>query len=174
MLLNNIKENQYLTDFIKDECSDERMCVEIDNKIAKNEYLVIKVDDYYNSLGLTHTPASPDCLIVIKCKNSGYALAIVELKNINKAKRFDIENLTQKFTTCFNDFMSKRFKEYFDQDFQRIQLFFVTKVNIHPSNRDPLRGLRLEALMNKRFKFRKRNYMIRSYNPTPLIKACYN
>lgn len=174
MLLSNIKKNQQLTDFIKDNCSDEGMCVEIDDKIAKNEYLVIKVDDYYNSLGLADTPAAPDCLIVIKCKNNGYALAIVELKNIDKANRFNIENITQKFTTCFNDFMSERFKDYFDHDFQRIQLFFVTKINIHSSNKDPSRGLRLEALINKRFKFRNRNYMIRAYNPSPLIKPCYS
>ncbi len=157
MLLNNIKTNSQLRDFIKAECSDEGICVEIDNKIAKNEYLVIKVDDFYNSLGLEYTPASPDCLILIKCKNKGYALAIVELKNINKSSRLDIKNMTEKFKTCFDDFMSSRFNEYFDQNYQRIQLFFISKINIHSSSKDPSRGLRLEALMNKRFRFRNKS-----------------
>ncbi len=174
MLLNSIRNNQQLKDFIKPICSDEGICVQIDDKIDKNDYLVIKVDEYYNTLGLEQTPASPDCLIVIKCKNDGYALAIVELKNINNSGRFDIENMTQKFTTCFNDFMSNRFKDYFDRDFQRIQLFFVSKVNIRFRDNDLSRGLRLEALINKRFIFRNKRYMIKAYNPTPLVKACYS
>lgn len=168
-IFEKILSDYRLSPFVVPACEDEGMLVEIDPTIAS---LVIKVDNFYNSLHLGDTLASPDCLILQKCIGGGYAVTHVELKNINSSQSFEIPNLIQKFQTCLGDFMSFRFREYFSQDYNRILLYFVSKIR-KTYRKD--KGLRLESLIDKRFAFRNRkNLMIRLEMPVPALKPCYN
>jgi len=153
-------------------CEDEGMSVDMDASISADAYLIIKVDNFYNSLHAKDTPAAPDCLILQKCAGGGYGVTLVELKNIKSSQNFEIENIIEKFRTCLEDFMSVKFGEYFFQDYQRILLYFVTKIG-GTYKKD--KGLTLESLIDKRFVFGKRNnLMIRLEMPTPAIKPCYH
>lgn len=170
MLLRKIKEDSILSKYVRDKCEDEGICVNIDIRIPLSDYLVIKVDDFYNELPSPRLK-SPDCLIIQRCNSGGYAVTIVELKSYNEAYRFEDRD-TEKFATCLGDFMSNRFSHIFDYDFKRVQLLFVSKVDVFSSeNVDKSRMMRI--LLQKRFEFRGRKYLITPRVPTPAIKPCY-
>ncbi len=168
MLIEKIKKDSKLKNYITDSCEDEGMSVGIADRITVEDAVVVKVDNYYNSLQLKDTPASPDCLIIIKCSNGGYALTIVELKGIESAKRFEVHNMVEKFQTCLDDFMAKRFK-YLFIDYKRIRLYFVSEIEIY--KRDL--GLKLKVLQNKTFKYKNKKYHIEPRMPIPAVLPCY-
>jgi len=96
-------------------------------------------------------------------------LAIIELKCIKKTKGFTIENIKSKFTTCLDDFISTQFKDILNIEYKTLKLFFISNIEIY--KRDI--GLKMEALMDVRFEYRNRKYMIIPYKPSPVIKKCY-
>jgi hypothetical protein len=57
-----------------------------------------------------------------------------------------------------------------DINYSEIKLFFVSRQEIH--RRDL--GLKMEVLINTRFKFNDRTLMIIPKMPTPTIKNCYS
>jgi len=170
MIINRIKSHPVLSNFIENTCCENEISVTFDDGISPSDYAIVKVDNYYNSLNLEKTPASIDCLIVRKCINSGYGLTLVELKKIETGKGFDIENMQEKFKTALFDFIKNRFKNPLDTNYSEIKLFFVSRQEIH--KRDL--GLKMEVLINTRFKFNDRILMIIPKMPTPTIKNCYS
>jgi hypothetical protein len=173
MLLRKIKNDPILSQYIREECEDEGICVNLDSRISKEDFLIIKVDDYYNDLPHV-VPKSPDCLIIQRCKEGGYAITIVELKSSNDARRFN-SNILQKFETCLYDFIDNRFRFIFDYnyDFKRIELLFISKVNVFGSaNVD--NSLILRIFRQKEFEFRgKKTKKITAKMPNTIIKPCY-
>ena len=165
MLFQKIKNDHILSKIICQTCEDQGIGVEIDPRIPSEDILILKVDDFYNSLNIKRPP-SPDCFIIFRCQNSGYGLAIVELKD---TKEFELSNLVGKFETCFRDFMEARFKNFFFRDYKRIDLYFVSKNEVF--RRDE--GLKMKFLMNKKFEFRNKIYTIKPRMPTPAVKPCY-
>ena len=166
MLFREIKENIDLSKIICEQCEDEGIGITIDPRIAQNDVLILKVDDFYNSLTIEKRPPSPDCFILVQCESGGFKLTIVELKNIDI---FTVNDIVQKFKTCLDDFMTIRFADYFDFDYQKIELILVSLKESY--SRD--RGLRASALMSKRFVFRGKRCMFTPHNPTPTVKPCY-
>lgn len=170
-MINRIKRHPTLSNHLEETCCENGICVTFDEGILPNSYVIIKVDKFYNGLKLgKKTPASIDCLIVRKCKQSGYGLTLVELKNIASGKGFDIANMKEKFETTLYDFIKNRFKNPLDIDYSEIKLFFVSRQEIH--KRDT--GLKMEVLINTRFKFNNRNLMIQPKMPSPTIRNCYS
>lgn len=169
MMIKRIKSHNNLADFVEDTCCENEICVTFDEGISSSEYAIIKVDNYYNSLNLEATPPSIDCLIIRKCIKTGYGLTLVELKKIETGKGFEVENMQEKFKTTLFDFIKKRFKTPLDINYSEIKLFFVSRQEIH--KRDL--GLKMEVLINTRFKFNDRTLMIIPKMPTPTIKNCY-
>lgn len=164
-----IKADEKLQAIIKQHCEDEGMCVSFDEKLKEIDYLILKVDDFYNSLQTEFRPPSPDCMIVIPCIGGGYKLVIVELKGIKKNRHFDINNVTEKFRTCLNDFILTRFSQHFAIEYNTIELLFVTNIDIY---RGEL-GLSMQLLMRKKFTYKGRNYLIKPSEPQKAIKPCY-
>lgn len=171
MLLNRIKADETLSKFIKDRCEDEGICVQIEDKMLIENYLIIKPDDYYNSLNVERRPKSPDCLIIQKCQdNVNYSLTIAELKG-GKAQNnpFAVEEIIEKFETCLKDFMGKRFKIYFNRYFKRIDIYLVSNKEIYKQDA----GLKIKILQSKRFEYNGGIYYIKPYMPNPAVKICY-
>ncbi len=168
-MINKIKSDEILSQFIVDKCCENEICVSIDTCINEDSYIIIKVDDYYNSLNLAKTPASIDCLIINKCIENGYGLTLIELKNITTSQSFCNDNMREKFETTMYDFIKNKFQKVLDLDYKKIKLYFVSNKEIY--KRDL--GLKLETLMNIRFKFNDKTLMIEPRMPTPTIKNCY-
>lgn len=142
-MLSRIKKHPVLKEYIEDTCCENEVCVTVDDAVEKENVLILKVDTYYNSIGLgLNTPASIDCFIIRKCLNGGYGLTLVELKNIYNSQGFDLENMKRKFITTIDDFMKSRFRELLDLDYKDIKLYFVTNIDIY--RRDI--GLKLDIL----------------------------
>jgi hypothetical protein len=169
-MIKRIKTNQTLSKYIEDTCCENEICVTFDEGIHPSSYAIIKVDKYYNDLKLEKTPASIDCLIVRECIKAGYGLTLVELKNIESGQGFNVDNMKEKFETTLFDFIKKRFKNQLDVHYSEIKLFFVSKQEIY--KRDL--GLKMDVLINIKFKYNDRLLMIRPEMPTPTIKNCYS
>ena len=92
------------------------------------------------------------------------------LKNIESGQGFNVDNMKEKFETTLFDFIKKRFKNQLDIHYSEIKLFFVSKQEIY--KRDL--GLKMDVLINIKFKYNDRVLMIRPEMPTPTIKNCYS
>jgi hypothetical protein len=168
-MINRIKEHVELSKYVDDTCCENGICVSFDSSLSKDSYVIIKVDNYYNSLNIEKRPSSIDCLIIRQCINGGYGLTLVELKKINTGKGFELENMREKFTTTLNHFIKNQFKNPLDINYNDVKLFFVSNQEIY--KRDL--GLKMEVLMNVKFKFNEKTLMIRPEMPNPTIKNCY-
>lgn len=168
-MIENIRADEVLQNYLADECCENDVCVTFHEDISRENYIIIKVDDYYNSLNIEQRPPSLDCLIIRKCLSTGYGLTLVELKNIKSSDGFTVENMKAKFEICLSDFMQKRFKILLDKDYKHIELFFVSNIEIY--KRDL--GLKLEALSSVKFKYRSKTLMIKPKMPHPTITSCH-
>jgi hypothetical protein len=170
MLLEELRKDKDLLPFICNECEENGVFVGISTDVK--DIVIISVDKYYNSFN-ENRPASPDCLIVQYCETGKYHLYIVELKNVAKTSKdyLDRDNIHEKFTTCLQDFMSNRFREYFyNTDYQldiRLALIagHISETKIRNFSFDFLLAMPPIIFGNKR-------YAIKGFNPNPLISKC--
>lgn len=170
-MFQQIKDHPILSNFIIEKCEDEGLCIDFDEKVAKEDYLILKPDAYYNSLNIEKKPPSPDCFILLKCKSRGYALTIVEFKDITSTRSgaFELQNILAKYQSCLDDFVSDKFKDILFQDYKKIQLYFISNIEIY--KRDL--GLKMEALIESRITFNGKKHLIQAHKPSPAIKNCY-
>lgn len=170
-MINKIKYTEALKPFITHECEENKISASKADDIPCDNYLVIKVDDYYNSLKRSDTPLSIDCLIPLRCIDKRYIIYLIELKD-TKATRFTVDEIYGKFKTTIEDFMSRRFKTIFLNkrfEIKRLRLYFVTKH--YKSYRSD--STKMDFLLSKKpFKFRGRKYQFERKMPEPLIKNC--
>ncbi len=168
MLLEKIRNDAVLSKYLSDDCEEAGMCVVLDDRIAENAYVIIKVDNYYNN-EVVKPPPSPDCLIIQECAQlETYSIAIVELKSIRSSRRFAVANMTKKFVTCLEDFIDRRFSDYFNRDFVKVDLLFVSHVKNY--RRDA--GSAIEVLLEKKFPFRDKRLMMKLRASGFTIKPC--
>ena len=108
MIIEKIKSHETLSQFLVEECCENNVSVTFQEDVASESYVIIKVDDFYNSLDIEKRPPSLDCLIIRRCLNVGFGLTLVELKEIHSGQAFDLDNMKAKFETCLDDFMQKK------------------------------------------------------------------
>lgn len=169
-MIKRIKTHSILSNYIEDTCCENGICVTFDKNISPNSYAIIKVDKFYNSLNIEKRPPSIDCLIIRECIDTGYGMTLVELKNIQTGKGFDVDNLKDKFQTTLLDFIKTRFKNPLDVYYSDIKLYFISNQEIY--KRDL--GLKMDVLINTKLKFNDKTLMIHPRMPTPTIKNCYS
>lgn len=170
-LINNIKKDPILQDFICPQCEDEGIFVEYADTTDTEKIVVIKVDDYYNSLHLEKPPPSIDCLIIQHCKENLYKVYLIELKNYKRVGAINNKNIREKFRTTLLDFMSNKFRDYFyDVSIElKTQLILIAgKVQ-----NDTIKTYKLDFLLAFRpFRFQDKLIGIDGMPPHPLIHPC--
>jgi len=178
MLINNIRNDAVISDFICQECKENDIQAAIDLAINSDDIVIVKIDDFYNAR-VRRPDCSPDCLIIQRCRDRTFNIYIVELKNINSPKKFTVENIVEKFNTCLGDFMSVRFANYFhsgDIDIQNISLLFISDpyhFKKNPRKQDYMRGHKIDALLSQRIpKYFSKHLYIEYKVPNPTIKKC--
>lgn len=178
MLLQLLRNDPTISQFIDVSCSENGISINIDASIQADNLLIIKVDRFYNALVASPKP-SPDCLVILKCSDTSYKIFIVELKDINSPGHFTIDNIVEKFTNCLGDFMSTRFGQYFhspDFHFEEIKLLFITDPYDflgNPGKQLRMRGHRLDALMAQRIpRYFNKHLFIEHKVPNPTIRNC--
>lgn len=119
-LIDQIRSDEALKPFLADQCEENGLCVEFSTKISRRDYVIIKVDAFYNACNdykspetrLMNAPPSIDCLIVLSCNgNAKYRVLLVELKNTSRNP--PQANMVSKFETTLKNFMSERFGNHF-------------------------------------------------------------
>lgn len=163
--------------------------VSVDDSLTEDEYIGIKVDDYYMGLNLQGlTPKAVDFIVAVDCTCDNYALYIMEYKNTKSPGGYTTSDINEKFDTTINRFMKDEFDSIFECDrfkYKSIKLFLVTtaykdanrygkyedylKVQRRVKNKDSLDNDLY--LSDKIFKFRNRPLRIqRELPPNPIIK----
>ncbi|MCP4347036.1 MAG: hypothetical protein GY795_16100 [Desulfobacterales bacterium] len=167
-------------------CEENDVGVQISEQLNEEDFIVLKIDSFYNSLRLTKPPPSVDCLIIVKCNTVAYYdFYLAELKNINSPKHFDINNVVKKFETTIHDFLTLKFPDIFLNDeycLNNLYLYFVSDVyRIKKANPDitkeeydkKIKGLKIETFLSiKPFEFRGKKALISPLLPNPVVSEC--
>ena len=64
-MISKIKNNSDLRDYLRYVIEDEGIQVAVDERLDENEYVGIKVDDYYNDLHQAVIPKSTDYVVIV-------------------------------------------------------------------------------------------------------------
>jgi hypothetical protein len=170
-LIERIQNDAALMPYIALECEENEVCAAFDSEVDRARTLIIKVDDYYNNLGLDKTPSSIDCLIIQYCSENKYRLRLIELKNVKTAQSISRKSIEKKYETTLFDFMSNRFRTYFfDENYDlKLKLVLIAgrikDQQIKAHNLDFLLGLRM-------YKFQNRRLAVHGTKPHLTIKNC--
>lgn len=169
-MLARIRKHPVLSQLLRTECCENGVCVTISPDVDAAKVLILKVDDYFNSLKVEKRPKSVDCLVLRECIAANYGLTLVELKNIVSTNHITMEEIRDKFSNTLSLFIEQIFRAEFAYEFEEVKLYFVSRIEIH--RRDL--GLKMEAMMGVRIPFRGRKLMISPIMPMPAIKNCYS
>ena len=185
-MISKIQNERRLKDCIRYEIEDEGIGVGVDEKLTHDDYIGIKVDDYYNGLHIATPPKSTDYVVVVDNSCDSYNLYILEMKNVGDSKGLDIRAIQEKFSTTIENFLSDRFKDIFMNDrygYKDINLYLVSdaydeksKYKTHEEHRKQLKkagrdSLKVDiGLASKTYKFRGKKLMIKyEIPPNPII-----
>ncbi len=174
-MFDEIINNRDLNKYLSSKCNENNIEAKICSKLVCNDdYLVVKVDNYYNNYPFKkkQIPKSIDCLIPIKCKipkrknikKDIYNLYLIELKNIKSPQGFKIKDIEEKFKTTIDDFLKDRFKNLFDFEINNFYCYFIS---------DPY-GVKLKkrykSITQEEYEKLFKSYNLRYYRRTILFK----
>lgn len=178
MLLDLLRADATLTQFICQICSENGISVEIHPDIDKNTILILKPDAYYNHI-IKAPDKSPDCLIIQRCSDNTYRIFIIELRNIKNQAGFSVDDMVEKFNTCLDDFMSQKFGNYFHNalfNYTSIKLYFISdpyNFKADPEKQLKMRGHKFDMLIAQRIpKYFGKHLYIEPKLPSPTILPC--
>jgi hypothetical protein len=169
MLITALQNEPTLNNFLKDRCEEEKekMSIAFDPSVSEADYVIIKVDDYFNKT-IHPNPNGIDCLIVQKCADNRYRLYLIELKNIKEIVGGTAfrSNIILKFQNTFHILMSDHFRHLFygtEYDFSSIELFFVSRIDEKEKKQ---KNTKLDALLAlPPFRFANRRFGLSSKEP---------
>lgn len=174
-----LKSDPLLRPFLKSTCIERGMAATISPDIAPDDIVIISPDGYYNSLQ-QNRPKSPDCLVVVRCRNGEFLVFVVELRAIGSASGFELAEIRTKFLTCLNDFMRGVLGRHFNREdivFQQPRLLFVA--DPYGQRQDPERNsrynrsTRMDALLTVRsLRFDGYLLAIEPHTNDPIINPC--
>ena len=170
MLLERIKTDSHFASYhskvagqtiqkniIDTSCCENNICAEIDDSLSQDDYLIIKVDSYFQKSKSGNTPKGVDCLILVRGNPDKYCLYLIELKNEDSSTLKDkIDDIIEKFQHTI-DFLlkEKKFAKYFNRIFENVQFDLISKVTIDSerNKRDDLLARQAyRNLLNKIYK----------------------
>jgi len=151
-----------------------------------DKILILKVDAFYDTVRFPLPPPSIDCLIIVKCGFEGwFDFYLIELRNVNSPRGFNVENVREKFVSTIEDFLKERFADIFLSEIYRLnnlKLFFVSDAyrvkkrfpDISDEEyRKKFMGPKLDAIASlKPFRFRDKIATIIPMLPNPMIDEC--
>lgn len=128
-MIQEIKSCKELIPYLRDRIEDENLEVGIEDNLREEQYAIIKVDDFYNSLHIAYPPKSIDFVVTVDCECFSYVLYLLELKNVNSPQKLNIRDIQDKFHTTIYDFLTERFGYIFLNDkykYKAIKLYLVS------------------------------------------------
>ena len=175
MLIQRIQKDPILSTFLCNDCEEHGVGVIVSDDVIRDTFIIIKVDEYYKIHEKSNSrPKSPDCLIVQHCGGNKFVLYIIELKSSESLSTKELNETAEKFQSCFSDFMSNRFRDYFyDTDYEfTIRLILISNHKERDDNKKT-EPSRLDRLLNlKAFHFANKGYLLQHRIPNPTINPC--
>lgn len=186
-MVKRICNEKTLEKYCSHSIEDAGVYVGVDKELSEDRFVAIKVDDYYDGLGLSNEPMAVDFVVSVDCKGNWYNLYVLELKG-GKNKNYTTEDIYNKFSTTLDDFLKKRYQSIFCDDsfkYKNVNLYLVAttprvarkygtfekylEIRAKVNSRDTLN---LDAEFSKVFIFRgKRCRIRREIPPNPIICA---
>ena len=83
----------------------------VDSRLTPDQYIGIKVDDYYASLHQKVIPKASDFVVAVDCECDNYVLYVLEMKGVKSPS--STKDIQEKFDTTMNDFLQNRYKDIF-------------------------------------------------------------
>jgi hypothetical protein len=187
-MIAQIEHEKKLKKYTTRAIEDAGLKIDVDPKLRNDDYIAIKVDDYYNGLKLGgETPKSVDFIVSVDCECNSYVLYVLELKNTKRVS-FQTKEIHEKFETAFEDFMKVRFCHIFQNDsykYKDVKLYIVSTAYIEAARFGDYANFKMRMTqMNQRdtanrdrqmsdrlYRFRGQIYRIqRECPPNPLIQ----
>ena len=128
-MVNAIKRDKRLIPYLKNEITDSGMTVEVSKDLSVDEYAVIKVDAYFSGIMPRQEPKAVDFVVVVDCQCDAFYMYILELKNVNKRKFLNFEDIQEKFENTIKIFLSDHFSDIFLNDrfkYKGVKLYLVS------------------------------------------------
>ena len=165
----------------RETCEENNIGIELSDKLLKTgNFIILKIDAYYNSTRMHNPSPAIDCLIIVKCTTAEcYDFYLIELKNVKKIGGVKIENIKSKFGTAI-DFIEKEFAKIFNHYcLNRAYFYFVSDALqlkkqgfTEEQYRKKIKGCKLDYLQNTIFQFRGKIVFISPELPNPMVKEC--
>lgn len=119
---------------IQTTCCENGICAEIDSTILEEDYVIIKIDNYFQKFKSDNTPKGVDCLILVRNKSlkDRYCLHLIELKKEDSSSvKSKVDDVIIKFQSSINLFLrEKSLAKHFNRIYEDVQFVLVTKVSI--------------------------------------------
>lgn len=129
-MIQKITNEKRLKKYIGHKLEDAGIEVSVENGLTEEDYIGIKVDNYYMGLKLQGmTPKAVDYIVAVDCSCDNYVLYIMEFKKTNSPGGYTTSDIREKFDTAINRFMKEDFKDIFECDrfkYKDIKLYLVT------------------------------------------------
>lgn len=129
-MIHQINETVALKDYLTHQIEDAGLAIAVDPTLAEEEYVGIKVDNYYMGQHLGgETPKAVDFIVTVDCQCDWYIIYVLELKNVNSPRHYTADDILEKFETAIERFMKEEFAEIFLNDrykYRDIKLYLVT------------------------------------------------
>ena len=129
-MIKTICNTKALKDFLYWDFEDAGVRIDVDQKLEKDEYVGIKVDDYYHRKNAVKPiPKAVDFLISVDCSSDAYVLYIIELKGNKKRDSFTAEDIQEKFETTIEAFMKREYADIYCNDryrYKDVLLYLVS------------------------------------------------
>lgn len=174
-MIKAIQQDSRLANFIYYDFEDSGVKVNVCSSLSKNDYIGVKIDDYYNATQPRNTPKSIDFIVSVDCSCKWYGLYLLELKNYKRSKSLSIKEIYEKFDTTVNDFVNSQFQNIFDNSKYKYKFVFLylvadvyketTKTGIHI----PKDSLKVDSELTKKlYKIHGKTCCIEYILPTNL------
>ncbi len=90
---------------------DEGVEATVDPALTTDQFVGIKVDQYYANLHQKVIPMSVDFVVPVDCECNSYALYVLEMKGVKNPP--STKEIHEKFNTTIYDFLQNRYKDIF-------------------------------------------------------------
>lgn len=88
---------------------------DVNDDLLHDKVVIVQPDRYYNTRDFASPPKSVDNVVVVKDDDGNFYLYIIELKSTCSTRRIDRKELSEKFATTFESFLSEQFVDVFDK-----------------------------------------------------------
>lgn len=175
-MIKAIQQDSKLENFIHYDFEDSGVKVNVCSSLSKNDFIGVKIDDYYNATQPGTAPKSIDFIVSVDCSCGSYGLYLLELKSYKRSKSLSIKEIYEKFNTTVSDFVKSQFQSIFENPkykYKFVYLYLVADVykeTTKTGKHIPKDSLKVDSELTKKiYKIHGKACRIEYILPTNLI-----